>query len=692
MVDEKPTNRLIDETSPYLLRHADNPVHWYPWCGEALKRAQIEDRPILLSIGYSACHWCHVMERESFQNNSIAALMNRCFINIKVDREERPDLDNIYQTAVQLFGQSGGWPLTVFLTPDLEPFYGGTYFPPENRSGVPGFPSVLLSIAKHYREQKENVLENVAKVCDALAQLNTTAKVREEELSLEIFERSVKNLVGSFDSVHGGFGTQPKFPNTMSLSLLMRASRSLDDPAYADLAVRALRNMAQGGIYDQLGGGYARYSVDEKWLVPHFEKMLYDNALVTRANLEAFQLTNDPLFERVARETLEFVLREMTAADGGFYSALDAESEGEEGKFYVWTPQEVAEVLGERDAAVLCKRYGVTEEGNFEGGKSVLSICAPVERIAGSLGIAEEEVGQILERGRARLLEARNQRAQPERDEKIIASWNGLMISAFAEAARVLGEARFEKAARQAAEFALKRLAQGSTLHRCWTGGKARFKAYLDDYVFLGAALLDLFELTQETRYLDHAIAFADKVSQLFSDERHGGFYFTPRDHERMLQRPKTGHDHSLPSGVSVLVSNLLRLLALVERSDFREPVTTCLRIYRKDLEESPLNFANLLCAFDAYLEGIRQVIVVGDETDPETRELIRRINRTYQPNKVLFVMHPHQRLPDNAPDILRDKAPVDGKPTVYVCRHFVCSRPVTDWEAVEPLLTHQIT
>jgi len=691
-VEEEPRNRLVDETSPYLLRHADNPVQWYPWCDEALKRAQAEDKPILLSIGYSACHWCHVMERESFQNDDIAALMNRCFINIKVDREERPDLDNIYQTAVQLFGQSGGWPLTVFLTPDLEPFYGGTYFPPENRSGAPGFPSVLLSISKHYREQKDNVLENVKKVCEALAQLNTTAKVREEELTLEILERSVKNLVGSFDSVHGGFGTQPKFPNTMSLSLLMRASHSLEAPEHAEQAVLALRNMARGGIYDQIGGGYARYSVDERWLVPHFEKMLYDNALVTRANLEAFQLTKDPLFERVVRETLEFVLREMTDADGGFYSALDAESEGEEGKFYVWTPQEVADALGETDGAVLCRHYGVTEEGNFEGGRSVLSICVTADRIAGDLGISEEEASQIIERGRARLLAARDERVRPDLDEKIITSWNGLMISAFAEAAKVLGEERFEKAARQAAEFVLKRLAQGSTLRRCWIGGKARFKAYLDDYTFFGAALLDLFELTQEARYLDQAIAFADTTSQLFSDERHGGYYFTPRDHERLLQRPKTGHDHSLPSGVSVLVSDLLRLFSLVERSDFREPATTCLRIYRKDMEESPINFANMLCAFDAYLAGVREVIVVGDMAKPETRELVRRINQTYQLNKVLFVMHPDQGLPANAPDILRDKEQIDGKPTVYVCRNFVCSRPVTDWEAIEPLLTHQIT
>jgi uncharacterized protein YyaL (SSP411 family) len=691
MSDPKHTNRLVNETSPYLLQHAHNPVDWYPWCPEALKRALVEDKPILLSIGYSACHWCHVMERESFESEEIAGLMNKYFVNIKVDREERPDLDNIYQTAVQLFGHSGGWPLTVFLTPDLEPFYGGTYFPRESRPGIPGFPSVLLSIAKHYREHKENVVENVQKVCEALAQLNTTVKVREEEVTPETFERAVKTLVGSFDSVHGGFGTQPKFPSTMSLSLLMRASLSLGTPQYAEMAVFALRKMAEGGIYDQLGGGYSRYAVDENWLVPHFEKMLYDNALLTRANLEAFQITKDPLLERVVRETLEFILREMTHPDGGFYGALDADSDGEEGRFYVWTPQEIAGVLGEKEGRVLCIHYGVTDKGNVEGGRSVLSVVAPPEKAAAELRLPEADVRGIIENGRRRLFEAREQRVRPSLDEKIITSWNGLAISAFAEAARVLDEPKYERPARKAAEFVLKRLAQGSLLLRCWTNGKARLKGYLDDYAFFGAALLDLFELTQDARYLEQAIAFADRAIQLFSDDRHGGFFFTPRDHEKLVQRPKTGHDHSLPSGVSVMVMNLFRLFSFVERSDFREPAINVLRVYRKAMEENPLNFASLLSALDTHLSGIRQVIVVGDVADPATKELVRRIHQTYQPNKLLFVMHPTQKVSGNAPDVLRGKTQVDGKPTVYVCRNFVCSVPATEWEAIEPLLTQQI-
>ncbi|MBI2191232.1 MAG: thioredoxin domain-containing protein [Planctomycetes bacterium] len=690
---KKHTNRLARESSPYLLQHAHNPVDWYPWGEEALARAKGEGRPILLSIGYSACHWCHVMEHESFENEAIAEMMNRHFVNIKVDREERPDLDQIYQAAVQLFGQSGGWPLTVFLTPDQEPFYGGTYFPPDSRYGRPGFPSVLLSVARFYRTEKQKVAEGVAQVREALAQMNQASADGEEELTAGLLGEAGEHLARYFDTVHGGFGAQPKFPNVPCLSLLLRLGRRPDAARYREMACLALRKMSEGGIFDQLGGGYHRYSVDAQWLVPHFEKMLYDNALIARVNLEAFQCTGEALFESAARSTLDFVLREMTDEEGGFYSTLDADSEGEEGKFYVWTPEQIVEVLGPRDGKLLCGYYGVTGAGNLEGtAASVLSVCGSAEHPGFDLGIPVESIPALLEEGRRRLLEAREKRVRPFRDEKILTAWNGLMISAFAEAARVLEEPRFAAAARRSADFGLRHLLSGSTLLHGFKDGEGRIPGYLDDYAYFVAALLDVSELTHEGGYQEQALALTHATLHQFWDEQHGGFFFTPREHERLIHRPKTATDHAMPSATSACALNLLRLFSLTERVEFRERAADVLRLHAREMKENPFGFAGLLSVLDAYLEGLREIVVVGDPDEAGTREIFRLIHRRYQPNKVMILVRPGDKLPEGAPDILKGKKQRDGRTTVYVCRHFTCSAPATTWEEIEPLLASSAT
>ncbi|MDA0836380.1 MAG: thioredoxin domain-containing protein [Planctomycetota bacterium] len=691
MSEHAKTNRLSKETSPYLVQHAQNPVDWFPWGDEAFKKSRAENKPILLSIGYSACHWCHVMEHESFSNEEIAGLMNKYFVNVKVDREERPDVDNIYQTALQVMGQGGGWPLTMFLTPDLEPFYGGTYFPPENRYSRPGFPSVLLSIAKHFHEETETVAENAQQVKDALAQINSTGKVREEELTLEILERSLEKITSTYDPAHGGFGSEPKFPNTMLLSFLMRMSRLTENSELADMAVHTLKKMAEGGIFDHLAGGYARYSVDSRWLVPHFEKMLYDNALITLANVEAFQLSKEPLLKKAIRETLDFVLAEMTHDEGGFYSSFDADTEGEEGKCYVWTSKEIHELLGEKDGKIVCAYFGVTAGGNFENNTSVLHQANTPRNIAFDLDIDESEIMPAVETGRQKLLAARRLRPQPALDDKVITSWNGLMISAFAMAGLALDEPRYKEAAVKGAEFILKWLSRGSELRHTYRSGRGKLKGFLDDYAFFTAALLDVHQITQDHNYLEQAVAFTDEMVKLFTDDRYGGYFYTPRDGELLIQRPKTALDQSLPSGVAVGVSNLFRLFSLTERADFRLPAIHILRIYRKDMEENPAAFGSMLNALETYISGMREVVVVGDPEQAETRELVNKIYSAFQPNKVVFLIGPGQVLPPKTPDLLQEKTQLDGKPTVYVCRNFVCSSPVTEWEDLEPLLIQMI-
>ena len=613
-MEHRPTNRLIHETSPYLLQHAHNPVDWYAWGPEALARARAEDKPILLSIGYSACHWCHVMERESFEDEAIAELMNRHFVSIKVDREERPDLDDVYMAATLAMNQGqGGWPMTVFLTPEQEPFYAGTYFPPEDRWGRPGFSTVLKRIAEMWEKERESIKEQGAQLAAYLrenAQAAPGGAVGEEAL-----REAADQLGHEFDDRWGGFGPAPKFPPSAALSLLLRVHRRFSDAHALEMVRRTLDAMARGGMYDQLGGGFARYSTDVRWLVPHFEKMLYDNAQLARAYLEGLQVTGDDFYGRIATETLDYVLREMTDPAGGFYSATDADSEGEEGKFFVWTPGEVRAALGpdgEELARRFCAYYDVTEAGNWEG-RSILNAPRPMAAVARELGIDPAELERSLADARARIYEARSKRVPPARDDKVLTAWNGLMISALAEAFRVMDDPRYLAAARRAADFLLSTLRRpDGRLLRTWRAGRAHLDAYLEDYAFLAEALVDLYEASGTSRYLDEAAALAGRIREDFAAEE-GGFFSTARGHEPLIVRPREGHDGAIPSANAAAAMALARLSYLLDRPELREDAVRAIRAWGKPIARQPRSFAKSLAVVDFLLEGPVELALVGE-------------------------------------------------------------------------------
>jgi uncharacterized protein YyaL (SSP411 family) len=602
-------NRLAGEQSPYLRQHADNPVDWYPWGSEALDRARAEDRPILLSIGYSACHWCHVMERESFENDSTAALMNEGFVNIKVDREERPDLDTIYMNAVQMLTGSGGWPLTVFLTPEGEPFFGGTYFPPEDGYGRPGFPRVLAAVARAYREDRGRITQAASSVREGLARLSSYEE-NADALCRDTVDRGAHRLLASVDPRHGGFGGAPKFPTVAAFSLLLRGHRLSQEPAMLEAFDNTLLAMARGGIHDQLAGGFHRYSVDEKWLVPHFEKMLYDNAQLASLYLDGFVATGNPLYGRVARETLDYIRRDMTPPEGGFFSTRDADTDGEEGKTYLWRVEELRRVLGDERAEVVGRYYGVDEAGNFaEPGQtereSILHVALAIDELADALGRDQGEVERILDESRAILLEVRNARAQPDRDEKILTSWNALAIRAFVRGAAVLGDPTYLECAERAAAFLEDRLrGPDGRLLRTYKDGVARHPAYLDDHAFLAAALVDLFEATGRRAYLERARAFADILVDDFFDDVDGGFFFTSRHHEKLIDRPKIAIDNFLPSGNAVAIETLLRLADFLEEDRLRDIAERTLALFGDLMEEQPLGVAYMLGVLDDHLQA----------------------------------------------------------------------------------------
>ncbi len=679
-------NRLIHETSPYLLQHAHNPVDWYPWGPEALERARRENKPIVLSIGYSACHWCHVMEHESFEDDETAALMNEHFVSIKVDREERPDLDQIYQTAAQMFlGRGGGWPLTMFLTPDGRPFFAGTYFPPVDRYQLPGFKRVLEGLAQAYRDKSKEVAHNAEQIVAGLAQLSSH-RASDKLLQPKTIDEAVTSLSRLFDPVYGGIGQAPKFPSTMVLSLMLRHAARTGEASVADPAVQTLRKMAEGGIYDQLGGGFHRYSVDAKWLVPHFEKMLYDNAQLLKAVVDVYRVTGDPLFERVARETAEYVLREMARPEGGFYSTQDADSEGEEGKFFVWTVQEVEALLGASDAKVFCNYYDVTAAGNFEG-KNILHVDRPVKAVAKVLDRSEDEVRRILEDGRKTLFAVREKRIKPARDEKILTSWNGLMLTGMAEAYNVLGESRYLEAAQKTASFIRRDLTREGLLLATFKDGTAKLNAYLDDYAFLIQGLLDVYEADADPSWLSWSVELCETMIEQFWDDDAGGFFFTGRDHETLINRPKAGSDHSIPAGNAVAAMDLLRLFWMTEREDYLKKAEQTIRLFYDPMIENPYGYATFLAAFAFYLDKPREVVIVGDRGASETRSLLSRIHGLYQPNKVLMVADPASGDGRWIPSPIRGKTQKDGRPTVYVCRDFTCSPPAVEWEDIKKLI-----
>jgi uncharacterized protein YyaL (SSP411 family)/aryl-alcohol dehydrogenase-like predicted oxidoreductase len=676
MAPPRHTNRLADSTSPYLLQHAHNPVDWSPWGEEALARARAEDKPILLSIGYSACHWCHVMERESFENEAIAALMNDHFVPIKVDREERPDLDDIYMAATLAMNQGhGGWPMTVFLTPDQEPFFAGTYFPPEDKYGRPGFRTLLERIADLWRRDRAGLREQGAELARYLRENARAAPGT--SVGAEALKAALAQYEADFDARWGGFGRAPKFPPSVGLMLLLRCHRRFGSTEALAMVEKTLDAMARGGMYDQVGGGFARYSVDERWLVPHFEKMLYDNALLARAYLEGFQVTADPFHQRIAAETLDYVLREMTSAEGGFYSATDADSEGEEGKFFVWTPEEIRAAVGDdEDARRFCAYYDVEEGGNFEG-KSIPNTPRSLPEVAARLGVPPADLEASLAPARALVYKARLLRVAPGLDDKILTAWNGLMIGALAEGHRVLGDPRYLEAGRRAADFLLERLrAPDGRLRRTYRAGVAHLAAYLEDYAYLADALVDLHEAGAPARYLREAEALAERMRADFADGESGGFFSTARDHERLIVRHREGHDGATPAANAVAARVLARLSYHLDRADLREDAVKAIRAYGRAIERQPRAFPMSLIAVDLLLDGPTELAFVGRPADPALGALRGEVARHYLPSRIVGHLDPGA--PEDLP-LLAGKTPVDGKAALYVCRDFACLRPVTD-------------
>jgi uncharacterized protein len=700
----KHTNQLIHETSPYLLQHAHNPVDWYAWNEEALQKAKELNRPILLSVGYSACHWCHVMERESFENEEIAQLMNDNFVSIKVDREERPDIDAIYMQAVQALTGQGGWPMTMFLLPDGRPFYGGTYFPPRDRQYgrevMPGFPRVLLTMAEAYHKHREQVEEQAAQIADflqkrsgsPLAGRGGTAPIG--ALPLEMLGAASRELAADFDPAHGGFGNAPKFPNTMSLEFLLRmhlhrvrgeiGSRATQPEK--EIVETTLRKMAHGGIYDQLGGGFHRYSVDAEWLTPHFEKMLYDNALLARVYLHAYLLTGDPFYRRIVEETLDYVAREMVSPEGGFYSTQDADSEGEEGKFFTWTPGEIEAVLPGEDAALFMLYYDVTKRGNFEG-KNILHVEQDAQTVADQAQVSLERLQDALKRGRAALFQARERRVKPGRDEKILTSWNGLMLRTFAEAARYLERADYLQLAAKNAGFLLGQLSREGRVLRTYKDGRAKLNGYLEDYTFLADGLLALYEADFQPRWFVEARRLMDEATRLFADEQNGGFFDTGSDHEELVSRPKDIMDNAIPAGNSMAIDVLLRLAAFTGEEAYRQRADDYLRALADIMVQHPQSFGHALGALDFAMSPTREFAIIGDPHAADTLALLRVINSRFLPNSVLACTGAGNAASVAAVPLLEDRPMRDGKATAYVCQHFACLAPVTTHEELEKLL-----
>jgi len=682
-------NRLASETSPYLRQHASNPVDWYPFGPEALERARTEDRPIFLSVGYSACHWCHVMEEESFSDARVAALMNEHFVNVKVDREERPDVDDVYMRAVQAMTGAGGWPMSVFITPELEPFFGGTYFPPYRQYGRPGFTDVLASVAHGWKNDRERLLKRgqaFARQLQREAERDTSGR-----LEPDLLDRSAQTLLAEFDPLHGGFDSAPKFPRTADVRLVLRHARRTGEPALLHAAAFTLDRMARGGIHDQLAGGFHRYSVDDEWLVPHFEKMLYDTALLVPAYLEGFLATEEESFAAVARSSCEWMLQEMRVpvpgsepAPGGFASALDADSEGEEGRFYVWTTDELDQVLGRKLGRLAALAFGAEPEGNFEGGANVLSRPQSPSELAATLGRSETELASELEQLRATLLEARARRVRPARDEKVLCSWNALAVTALAQAAQVLDEPRFLTAGQEAMRFLRSelRLASGDRA-ATWCDGRAQHPALLDDRAYLVQALLELYQTDFDPEWLRAAVEEALVVRARFADTERGGWYTTPADGEVLLSRLKSPQDGALPAGYGIHVQNCLALAELTADSGWASEAEAALVGVGGAVRGYPRAFSSILSAADFLAAGPREIVVGGA---PEAaRGLLRAIRSSWCPQRVVALLDAEAPLELQA--LLEGKqGPPEGA-LAWICRHYACAAPLDCPEAVRAAL-----
>ncbi len=678
-------NRLIDETSPYLLQHAHNPVEWYPWGEAALTKAKAEDKPIFLSIGYAACHWCHVMAHESFEDVATAQLMNELFVNIKVDREERPDLDSIYMNAVVGLTGSGGWPMSVFLTPDGQPFYGGTYFPPTPRHGLPAFREVLQAVSNAWQTRRDEVLKSSDNIAAYLRQASEFADTsKTQPLSAETLAKATQNISRTYDHVNGGWGGAPKFPQPMALEFLLRRYLQTSDENLRALIDHTLVAMAHGGMSDQLGGGFHRYSTDAHWLVPHFEKMLYDNSQLARVYLHAWQAFGDPYYRRITIEILDYVLREMTHPSGGFYSTQDADSEGVEGKFFLWTIHETRSILGD-EAILFNEVYSVTPGGNFNEqhlppGQNILSIAADPEMVATKNGLSAAQLDVILDEARCKLFAVREQRVKPGRDEKVLAAWNGLMLAAFAEAARdrSLGERTesYRSAAERNATFLLREMrTTDGRLLRTWKDGRARLNGYLEDYACVIEGLLELYQTTFDEKWFIAARELADAMLQHYADPA-GGFFDTGDDHEALVTRPKDLQDNAVPSGNAMAATVLLKLAAFTGEDRYYRQAEALLSALRPALMQSPLGFAQWLIALDFALSSPQEIAIVGDQQSDDTLALLDVIREGYRPHQVVALATPDR--PSVIP-LLRDRPAIEDRATAYVCLRFTCQRPTTD-------------
>jgi len=673
-------NRLGGETSPYLLQHAHNPVDWYPWGEEALARAARENKPILLSIGYSACHWCHVMAHESFEDAEIAALMNRDFVNIKVDREERPDLDQIYQAAHAMLTQrSGGWPLTMFLTPGQEPFFGGTYFPKASRYGLPGFADLLPKIAAAYREQPQAIGEQNARLKAALSLTNPEPPASDTELPEDALPRALAELARSFDPQHGGFGRAPKFPHAAELDLCLRQHAETGDQNALEIVRVTLQRMAEGGIHDQLAGGFCRYSVDAEWTIPHFEKMLYDNAALLALYADAWRATGEPLSARAARGIAAWLLSEMRSPEGAFCSSLDADSEHEEGRFYVWTLDEARALLDQDEFAVAAAHWGLDGPPNFEGKAWHLRVVIPLEDIARESGRSMEQVGLAIESARAKLAAARSRRVRPGRDDKVLTSWNALMIGALARGARALDESEWLTAAQRAADFIRETLWRDGRLLATYKDGRAHLNAYLDDHAFMLWALLELLQAEFRAQDLAWGVELADALLDRFEDQAAGGFFFTSHDHETLIHRPKPGHDNATPSGNGVAAQALRSLGAWLGETRYIDAADRTLRAFARELAAHPSGFASLLVALGESLQPPTTVLLAGDAATCAT--WMRRLGHVYRPRVRALDVSAQTALPDA---LAKPHVGAAGQATAWVCRGVACLPPVSKIEDVE--------
>lgn len=685
--NHKYTNRLINEKSPYLLQHAYNPVAWYPWGSEAFEKAKSEDKPIFLSIGYSTCHWCHVMERESFEDEEVAEYLKEHYVSIKVDREERPDIDHIYMTVCQAMTGQGGWPLTILMTPDQKPFYAGTYFPKGSKYGRPGLMDLLTQINELWRNKRDKILETSEKVEQVIQpQAKETEK---HELTAAVLEEAYTQHEGAFDPVYGGFGTEPKFPTPHHFLFLLREWKRTESPKALEMVTSSLEAMHQGGIYDHLGYGFARYSVDKKWLVPHFEKMLYDNALLASTYIEAYQATQNEKFARIAEEIFQYVEQRMTSPEGGFYSAEDADSEGEEGKFYVWNPLEIEEVLGQKAGELFCEVFDVTNEGNFEG-KNILNL---IHRNAGSLakrkGLTEEELETTLAESRAKLLAYREKRVPPHKDDKILTSWNGLLIASLAKAGAALQSSTYLQRAKKAVEMIENYLVddKGRLLAR-YRDGQADFLAYLDDYAFYIWGLHELYFASGEPTYLERAENLIDDVISLFWDDEHGGFYFYGKDGETLITRNKEIYDGAIPSGNSVMAFNLVRQHRLTGKEHYQEYLEKLIDTFSATITHYPMGHSFFLMALQMVMDSSVEIVISEGDNKEVYESMLQQAQQTYSPFSVLLAKSKKYLTEiDKLAPAHHDKQAKDGQSAFYLCQNFACQQPVVEVELVKELL-----